>query len=160
MRRFSSKSTDPGCCRIVKKKLRTMSFPKHFSLNSMENVMRSRKNVKENEEKTTTEQENPTALTLAYVIMRLQMLLTWVMLIICCCCQEIVGLHYLLSFRKGRFSVPYAKGDKKGSIEAPFLQHLETSTSSYHGCHFDTSGSFHSVRNPSKEDYLTAALLF
>ena len=29
----------------------------------MENVMRSRKNVKENEEKTTTEQENPTART-------------------------------------------------------------------------------------------------
>ena len=35
--------------------------------------------------------------------------------------QGIVGWHYLLSFRKGWSSVPYAKGDKKGSIEAPFL---------------------------------------
>ena len=30
----------------------------------------------------------------------------------------IVGRHYLLSFRKGLFSVPCAKGDKRGSIEA------------------------------------------
>ena len=35
--------------------------------------------------------------------------------------QGIVGRHYLLSFRKGWSSAPYAKGDMKGSIEAPFL---------------------------------------
>ena len=35
--------------------------------------------------------------------------------------QGIVRQHYLLSFRKGWSSVPYAKGDKKGSIEAPVL---------------------------------------
>ena len=37
-------------------------------------------------------------------------------------------------------SVYYAKGVKKGSIEATFLQHLENLTSSYHGCHLDASG--------------------
>jgi len=36
--------------------------------------------------------------------------------------QGIVGRHYLLSFRKGRSSVSYAKGGMKGSIEAPFLE--------------------------------------
>ena len=35
--------------------------------------------------------------------------------------QGIVGQLYLLSFRKGWSSVPYAKGDKNRSIEAPFL---------------------------------------
>jgi len=34
--------------------------------------------------------------------------------------KGIMGHHYL-SFQKGWSSVPYAKGDKKGSIEAPFL---------------------------------------
>ena len=32
--------------------------------------------------------ENPTALTLGYLIMRPRTLLTWVMLIVCCCCHK------------------------------------------------------------------------
>ena len=35
--------------------------------------------------------------------------------------EGIVGRHYLLSFGKGLSSVPFAKRDTKGSIEAPFL---------------------------------------
>ena len=35
--------------------------------------------------------------------------------------QGIVGRYYRLSFHKGWSSVPYAKGDKTGSTEAPFL---------------------------------------
>ena len=35
--------------------------------------------------------------------------------------QGIVGRHYLLSFRQGWSSVPYAEGDRKGSTLEPFL---------------------------------------
>ena len=67
---------------------------------------------------------------------------------------------YLLSFCKGRSSVSYAKRHMKGSIEAPFLSISENSTSSSHGCHLDTSGSFNSVRNlPKQNTFCNAAFI-
>ena len=42
--------------------------------------------------------------------------------------QGIVGRHYLLSSRKALASVPFAKGDKKGSTEAPSLSPLRIQT--------------------------------
>lgn len=42
---------------------------------------------------------------------------------------------------------------RKEAIKHLFVveRRLGVSASSYHGCHFDTSGSFHSVRNLPKE---------
>lgn len=50
---------------------------------------------------------------------------------------------HLLSFRKGCSTVPKAKGDMKERIETPFLSNKITLTGLYHGCHLDSSGSFH-----------------
>ena len=75
-----------------------------------------------------------------------------------CLPQGIVGRHYLLSFGKGRTGVPYAKGDKKGSIEAPFLSAERIDYSPPQGGHSDTSGSFRSVRNLPDRDCLDLGL--
>jgi len=51
-------------------------------------------------------------------------------------------------FRKGRPSVSYAKGDMKGSIEAPFLSMYNNSNlRPHHGCHLRYFWVIHSVRN-------------
>ena len=63
-----------------------------------------------------------------------------------------VGHVYRLLLLLQGISFPFPKDGpvyptiKKGSIVAPFLQHSENSTRSYHGCHLDNSGSG-SVRN-------------
>ena len=58
----------------------------------------------------------------------------------------------------GLSSVPYAKGDKEGSIGKPF-RHLRNSNSSYHGCHLGSPRSFHPVKNlPQLKDRSTTAL--
>ena len=44
------------------------------------------------------------------------------------------GRYYPLFFPKGGPGVPYARGDKEGSIEAAPYR-LENSNSSDHGCH-------------------------
>ena len=68
--------------------------------------------------------------------------LTWVFE---CCCRSELWFPFV---RDG----PVLK-----EIEAPFLHRLENSTSSHHGCHLDTSGSFHSVRNLPKQKRPTPA---
>lgn len=69
-----------GCGQIVKSTF--LPFPKNFFLTSMENTIRSQKDVKENSDglmkkKACGAQRNPTALALDYLIMQQQMLFTW-----------------------------------------------------------------------------------
>ena len=118
----------------------------------MENVTRSRKDVKENswrdnsgkrtQEKTTTAlRESETALTLGYVIMRWCMLLTWVFK--CCCRNELWDGVISFPFIKDGPVYPMLKEIRKEALNWLFLKHLENLTCFYHGCHFYyTSRSF------------------
>ena len=70
----------------------------------------------------------------------------WLLIELLLLLQGIMGQYYILPFRKVCFSVPYA-GDTKRSNEAlswPFREFHQLT--SVHGCHLDTSRSFHSVR--------------
>ena len=66
--------------------------------------------------------------------------------------QGIVGRHYFPSIRKEGSSVLYAKGDKKGSIDAPFLSIKRIQLLA--GWRQDTSGSFQSVMNLPRQEKL------
>ena len=74
--------------------------------------------------------------------------------------QGLMGWHHLLPFHKGSSSVPYAKGDKKGSTEAPSLRIqriraalIMAATQTLPG-HFTQLGTF-----LSKKHYLNRALV-
>ena len=79
--------------------------PNHFSLTSVENVMRSWKDVKDNSKGFRKRQprykEIPIAPTPGYLMMRWQMLLTCVMFFACYDRKELWERNDLLSFFKG-----------------------------------------------------------